>query len=158
MDKDTIRQMVNDYLKDSEMDDCFLVELSINGNKIEIFLDSDESVSFAKCRVLSRHLEETFDEKQWFGEKYTLEVSSAGVGRPLIYPRQYIKNIGRQIIFSDIEDNKYNGKLESASKESVNVEWEEKIKEGKKKKIVLLNKSLNYSEIKEAKIKATFNK
>ena len=89
--------MINQGLTEQNLSDMYLIDCRIKGNKIEIFLDSDEGVSFLKCQKLSRWLEAVFDEKKTFGDNYVLEVSSAGVGSPLKFLRQYQKNIGRII-------------------------------------------------------------
>jgi ribosome maturation factor RimP len=157
VDKNTLSALVEKSLEENQLSDCFLIDIKINNNKIEVYLDSDEQVTYAKCRKVSRYLEEVLDEKKWFGEKYTLDVSSAGVRRPLQFPRQYIKNIGRNIELQITDGGKYKGKLTGANEEEIIIEWEEKVKEGKKKKIVQNRKSFQYNEIKEAKIKISFN-
>lgn len=148
-------KLLDSCLKDNNLEDCFLIEMKTDNNKIEIFLDSDDSVTFTKCRVISRCLETILDEKKWFGEKYTLEVSSAGVGRPLQYPRQYRKNIGR-LIQVKYDDQKIRGPLTFADDKEIKVEVEEIIKEGKKKKKITNTIVISYDNIREAKIKASF--
>lgn len=157
MDKNTLSALVEKSLEENQLSDCFLIDIKINNSKIEVYLDSDEQVTYAKCRKVSRYLEEVLDEKKWFGEKYTLDVSSAGVGRPLQFSRQYTKNIGRNIELQTTDGEKYKGKLSDATEKEIVIEWEEKVKEGKKKKIVQNRKSFQYDEIKEAKIKISFN-
>lgn len=156
MDVDKIAQLVNESLTSHELDDCFLIEVKINGNRVEVYLDSDDQVTFAKCRKVSRDLEEILDSKKWFGEKYTLDVSSAGVGRPLMFPRQYLKNIGRTISVKDVDGKKYNGKMVSADDKGIEIEWMEVIKEGKKKKKINKKTGVTYDQISEARIKVSF--
>lgn len=156
MDIDTISVLTNKCLEANNLNDCYLVDLKINNKKVEVFLDSDDRVTFQKCKIVSRCLEEVFDEKKWFGEKYILEVSSAGVGKPLKFARQYKKNIGRKIEVVDHLQEKYKGILSSADDQEIEIEWEKKVKEGKKKKIKKFNKRLSYDDIKVAKIKVSF--
>ena len=156
MDIEKIAQLVNNSLATNELADCFLIEVKINGNRIEVYLDSDEQVTFDKCRKVSRDLEEVLDEEKWFGDKYTLDVSSAGVGRPLKFPRQFEKNIGRLISLKYGEGNKLTGSLVNAGDTGIEVEWTETVKEGKKKKKINKITGITYDEISEAKIKVSF--
>ena len=90
------------------------------------------------------------------GEKYTLEVSSAGVGKPLKFARQYVKNIGRTIEVKKFDGDKIKGELSQANEDEIGVVFDETIKEGKKKKKVKTEVVIPMNEIKEAKIKVSF--
>ena len=157
MDIGTLSNLVNKSLEENHLDDYFLIDIKIINKKIEIYLDSDDQVTFETCRKISRQLEEVLDEKKWFGESYVLEVSSAGIGKPLKIPRQFKKNVGRNIVLK-IDGEKFSGVLTQADNEGVKIEWEEKVKEGKKNKIISKEKNFQYSEILEAKIKISFNR
>jgi len=156
MIEDKIEKLIHQAINELEYVDCFLVELKLNNTKVEIFLDSDESVTFEKCRKVSRKIEAVLDEEQWLGEKYTLEVSSAGVGKPLKFTRQYLKNIGRTLEIKKIDGGKLKGELTQADDDNVTIKFEETIKEGKKKKKVEVVVEVPRSDIKEAKIKVSF--
>lgn len=151
-----IQKLVEKALADLQFEDCFLIELKVNNTKVEVFIDSDESVSFEKCRKISRFMEEVLDEEQWLGEKYTLDVSSAGIGRPLMYSRQYKKNVGRNLEVSLLEGGKEKGKILGADDEKVTIEVDRKEKVGKKniKKKEAID--IAYDAIKQAKIKVSF--
>ncbi|MFT6335233.1 MAG: ribosome maturation factor RimP [Halioglobus sp.] len=153
-------KLIDQAIKELEYDDCFLVDLRVNNNKVEIFLDSDDSITFLKCRKVSRFIEAVIDEEQWLGIKYTLDVSSAGVGKPLIMTRQYLKNIGRdiEVKIHGEEKEKVLGELVAASEESISVYYEEIVKEGKKKKTLEITREILREEIREAKIKISFKK
>jgi ribosome maturation factor RimP len=153
-------KLIDQAIKELEYDDCFLVDLRVNNNKVEIFLDSDDSITFLKCRKVSRFIEAVIDEEQWLGIKYTLDVSSAGVGKPLIMTRQYLKNIGRdiEVKIHGEEKEKVLGELVAASEESISVYYEEIVKEGKKKKTLEITREIPREEIREAKIKISFKK
>lgn len=156
MIEDKIEKLIQQAINELEYTDCFLVDLKINNTKVEIFLDSDESVTFEKCRKVSRKIEAVLDEKQWLGEKYTLEVSSAGVGKPLKFTRQYVKNIGRLVEIKKLDGEKLKGELVAADDDLVTIKFEETIKEGKKKKKIETVVEVPRLEIKESKIKVSF--
>ncbi|MPM27142.1 Ribosome maturation factor RimP [bioreactor metagenome] len=62
------------------------------GNRILVLLDGDEGVNIDDCVRVSRFIESHLDREK---EDFELEVSSFGIGTPLILPRQYTNNIGR---------------------------------------------------------------
>lgn len=156
MDERQIRKLARKGIETLEYADCFITEVKVNGNKIEIFLDSDEGISFLKCRKISREVEAVIDEKEWWGGKYTLEVSSAGIGRPLVSQRQYPKNIGRQMVVKTSAGEKVKGELKAVDDDGIVLTYQVIEKEGKKKKKVQKDHPIQWEEIEEAKIKASF--
>ena len=156
MIENKIEKLIDQAINELEYTDCFLVDMKVNNTKVGIFIDSDESVTFEKCRKISRKIEAVLDEKQWLGEKYTLEVSSAGVGSPLKFTRQYVKNIGRTLIIKKVDGEELMGELIQADEEKIAIKFEEIIKEGKKKKKIETVVEVQLSDIKEAKIKVSF--
>lgn len=156
MDERNIKKLANKAITELDYDDCFLTEVQVNNNKIEVFLDSDESISFLKCRKVSREIEAVIDEKEWWGGKYTLEVSSAGVGRPLVSRRQYPKNIGRTIVIKTITGEKVKGELLEVNDDGVSLVYEVVEKIGKKKVKKDITHPIKWEEIEESKIKISF--
>lgn len=154
-----ITNLLEEKFKEPDFSDCFLIEINLKPkNKLEIFLDSDQGITFQKCKRISRHLESYLDEEQWLGEKYTLEVSSPGISRPLKLRRQYLKNVGRKIKVSlNEEESPLEGKLIQVEEEEIIVEREEIIKEGKKKKKVTVQDTIPFTKIKSAVIQVSFN-
>lgn len=153
-----IAELVEKAFVELEYDDCFIVDLKVNNSRVEVFLDSDSSITFLRCRKVSRVIEAVLDEKQWLGEKYTLNVSSAGIGRPLKFLRQYVKNIGRKAEVRTKADEKIKGTLTAADAEQVTISYEDVIKEGKKKKKIVVNKVIPMESVKETRIKISFTK
>lgn len=126
--------LIEKGLSELEFTDTYLIDTKVNSNKIEIFLDCDTGIDFLKCQKLSRWLEAIFDENKVFGESYTLEVSSPGVGSPLKLLRQYPKNIGRIIDIKYGDGLNVKGLLKDVQDNTIYVEHEVKFKEGKKNK------------------------
>jgi ribosome maturation factor RimP len=157
MQHSEVINLVEKGLAELEFADTFLVDVKIKNSLIEVFLDSDESVSFLKCQKLSRWLEAIFDENKAFGESYTLEVSSAGVGSPLKFLRQYPKNIGRIIDIKYGDGKGVKGLLKNVEGEIISVEYETKVKEGKKNKKVIVIDNIKFEDIIESRIKISFN-
>ena len=154
-----IESLLDEKFLEEDFQDCFVVEIKLHeSNKLDVFVDSDSGMTFRKCQKLSRYLEKYLDEEQWLGERYTLEVSSPGIGRPLTLKRQYLKNIGRKLEVTLLEAGKVVGILTEVLDEKIMLEYKERIKEGKKNKTVLQRKEISFADIKKTIVKITFNK
>jgi ribosome maturation factor RimP len=142
--------------------DCYLVDLTLAGNKLTVFVDADEGLSLKRCQQISRFLEERIEAGHMMPEKYILEVSSPGVDRPLLMKRQYVKNIGRSLkveLKQEEEGRKketVKGVLTKVGEETITLEYEEKIKEGKKKKKIKTEREIPFSQIDRSKVLISF--
>ncbi len=64
---------------------------------VEVFIDSEAGITSDDCSTASREIGQALDTSREFEGAYRLEVSSPGINRPLIYPWQYKKHIGRRV-------------------------------------------------------------
>ena len=62
-----------------------------------------EGVTVDECATVSRALESWLDEHEGLSERYVLEVSSPGVDRPLIRPRDFERFKGEHVAVSGKE-------------------------------------------------------
>ncbi len=147
-----IANLLAEKFKEEAFQDCYLVELEQHQKLIRIFVDSDSGMNFGKCQKLSRYLEAIFDEKGWFGTDYVLEVSSPGLTRPLQFPRQYVKNIGRDLQLKLTDGSTCEGKILDADDAQLTLGREEIRKEGKKKIKEQIETQVPYGAIAEARI------
>ena len=155
-----ITAIVEERFKETDLSDCFLVEVCLNGSKLEVFLDSDRGVSFSQCQKLSRSIEAYLDESVVLGQKYTLEVSSPGIDRPLKYVRQYNKNIGRQIQVTLIDGSKLEGELTKVEEDTITLLHSANTAKTSKNKRKVEKQAieLKLTDIEETKILITFSK
>ncbi len=154
-----IESLLKEKLKEAEFADCFLIEIKLHANnKLEVFIDSDTDITFETCSKISRFLESHLDENNWLGENYTLEVSSPGIGRPLIFLRQYKKNIGRKVEVSLKDGSNKTGLLLNATDETLHIEEKIRVKEGKKKKTQIIETAIPFDEINKTIVKIEFKK
>jgi ribosome maturation factor RimP len=145
------------FATDADYADCFVVEITLDAkNLLEVFVDSDGPMDFARCQRISRFLEGHLDENKWIGEEYTLEVSSPGIGRPLKFTRQFIKNVGRTLEITLADDSKEIGVLIKADENELVLEQKKRIEEGKKKKNVVVETTFEYSKIKQTIVMVVF--
>ena len=116
---------LDEIFKDDEFSDCFLIEILISGSKVEVYIDSDEGLTLSKCQRISRKLERLIEDNSWMPDKYTLEVSSPGIDRPLKLHRQYKKNIGRTVDVKLISGERLKGTLEGVNDETILIKSED---------------------------------
>ncbi|MDB5273370.1 MAG: Ribosome maturation factor RimP [Chitinophagaceae bacterium] len=130
-----------------------LVELTLTGSgrvKILALIDSENGVTIDQCTKFSRSVTQETDLIPELDEGYVIEVSSPGVDRPLEFPFQYKKNIGRKIRVTLEEGEETEGELLTATEEGFSV----KLPGLKKKEFV--NQEYQYQEVKKAKIIVSF--
>lgn len=152
-----IEELLLEKFKEPEFQDCFLIELTIVPKKnVEIILDADEGLEIDKCRRISRHVENWLDTEGSMGEEYNIEVSSPGVDRPLMYPRQYPKHIGRFLEVENTEGDKVEGVLTEVDAEKIVLHVEILKKEGKKKIKETVVSVFPYDKIKKATVLIRF--
>lgn len=155
--EERIADLLEEKFKEEGFTDCFFVDMNLSAsNKLEVFIDSDSGITFEKCQRVSRHLEAYLDEEKPLGEKYTLEVSSPGISRPLQLPRQYKKNIGRKVEITLKEDKARTGTLIEVTDFAITIEEKIQIKEGKKKRKELIQTIIPFDDIKKAVVKISF--
>jgi len=146
--KRIITDIVEEVIDDLNV---FIVDIMVGkGNRITVFIDSENGVSIDDCVFLSRHIESKLDREK---EDFELDVSSAGIGYPFKVERQYLKNIGNNIEVILLDGKKYNGVLKSYNNGEIELEFSKKVmSEGKKKKqLITENRKLKLKDIKSTK-------
>ena len=154
--KAKVEGLINERI--AELDNgLFIVELSISSsNVIHVELDKHQGgVSVEDCMSVSRNIEHNLDREQ---ADFELNVSSAGLDRPLRVLPQYIKNIGRTVKVVKKDGSKLEATLIDANEQGITVERSKKVQvEGKKKKEIIVEQlTMPFSDIKETKIVISF--
>ncbi|MDR0230962.1 MAG: ribosome assembly cofactor RimP [Dysgonamonadaceae bacterium] len=148
IDKEIIRQAVEDFTKETEI---FLVSVEVKpGNIIVVEIDSDGSVSIDDCIALNKFIESKLDRDI---EDFELEVGSAGISQPFKVLRQYRKYIGREVEVLTKAGKKLQGVLQDANEQSIVLTTEKQVKpEGAKRKVTVKeNLTFTHDEIKYTK-------
>lgn len=154
--EEKIESLLQAKYAEPDFADCFTVEIKLGAeNTLEVFIDSETALDFAKCQKVSRYLESHLDENKWLTEAYTLEVSSPGGDRPLKFVRQFTKHLGRNLEITT-QGNVIEGKFVNIENEVITIERELKYKEGKKtiKKLESIN--IPFANIEKAIVKFIF--
>jgi len=104
IERQTIIDLAQEALRDSGL---FLVEADVlPGARIFVYIDSEEGVGIDDCIRVSRFIESSLDRES---HDFELNVSSAGMDRPLTHPRQFTKAIGKAVILKLKDGRKLEG-------------------------------------------------
>ncbi|MEE9406633.1 MAG: ribosome assembly cofactor RimP [Polaribacter sp.] len=153
MDQTKVKDLIEEALSLNES--LYLVDLVISeNNKIQVTVDGDNGVPLSECIRISRSVDGNFDREV---EDFSLEVSTPDISHPLKLKRQYVKNINR-ILKVKTDTDKLEGTLVEADEDKIVLKW--KVREpkpiGKGKVTVEKTATIEYKDIKEAKVKIVF--
>ncbi len=86
---------------------------------LRIFIDrEDGGVTVSDCKRVSNMISKQIDESEVMVVRYTLEVSSPGIERPLKRPEHYVWAMGK-LVEIDVGDKKIRGYLRNTEKDGV---------------------------------------
>ncbi len=107
-----------------------VAEVEVHGNRnavVRIFLDGPSGITLETCVEFARTLSALFDVEDPFPGRYTLEVSSPGVERPLRTPAHFGRHLGKRISLKTTVEGvsqKFRGVLKAADDEGFLVDVE----------------------------------
>ncbi len=149
-----IEELLTTFLKERE--DLFLIDLKISASDdVTVILDGDNGVSLQDCLDASRAIEFNMDRED---HDFSLQVMSAGLSEPLATPRQFRKNIGRELDIMMNDDTKTEGELAKVDDEKITLilRYRKPKEIGKGKVDVVEEKEIPYSDIKKALVTVKF--
>lgn len=145
INSDSVTKWVLEVIQDT---DLFITEVKIKkGNVIYIFLDGDKGVSVDACSKVSKYVEQQLSKSK---EDFELNVSSFGLGRPLILFRQYKNAEGKILSVKKKDQSKIKGILIKAQEDNIQIQTQ-----GTKKNPPVIYQ-IPMQEIDEAKIEVVF--
>jgi len=119
--KEQVEKLVNDYLKDSDYE---LQTLEIDKEQnILVEIDRLGVVDVDYCAELNRYLVEQLGDK----EDYSLEVGSVSLTDPFKSKIQYQKNLGHNVVVTDLDGKKHSGQLISVDEDTFMIEAKESL-------------------------------
>jgi ribosome maturation factor RimP len=150
MDKKRISELAQERI-DALNKGLFIVDISISAtNVINVELDTEVGgVSIEDCISVSRNIEHNLDREQ---EDFELNVSSAGMDRPLRHIKQFVKNTGRKITVLKANGELIEATLVNYENDRFRLSVERVVKNEKNKKVSMVEElTLDRKEIKEIK-------
>lgn len=156
-----LKELLEGYFEQSEYK---IVETIYRGEKrtkvLEIFVDNRDGVRIDELARINKDLNELVDRKFAVNEISNIIISSPGADRPLKYIWQLYKHLGRKLAIQLNSAETIEGVLKEVVEDrndSGKILIEIQKREGKKNTGIEL-REINFSEIKELKIKISFLK
>jgi ribosome maturation factor RimP len=119
---DQVREIVLPLLSTHEVE---LYDLDVNGPLVRVIVDREGGVDLAALAAVTRAVSRALDEADPIVHRYTLEVTSPGVERPLRTPEQFQRAVGEVVkikTFPDVDgDRRVQGVLEAADERGITV-------------------------------------
>lgn len=137
-------------------DELFLIDFTVSSaGDIEVIVDGDKSVSLDECIRISRHIEHNLDREI---DDFSLRVITPDITKPIVHPRQYIKNVGR-ILKVHTEKEKIEGKLMAFDGDRISLQWKAREPKpiGKGKHTVTKKEEIKIEDITKAIVKIVYN-
>lgn len=153
--------------------DIYIVDIKLKTSRrsvLSILLDTDEGITIDECARVSRRLNAYFEEEDPFSFPFELQVSSPGVGRPLVMRRQFRRHVGRKLKVRLTDDAEVKGRLQKVEEDVIVLELPPKKKKKGGKNAAKKNKeaspnganddneiTIGFDSIKEAKVEISFD-
>lgn len=157
--ENVLKSKIEEFFRDKEYK---IIDLIIRGERgtkvIEIYADNENGINIDELARINRELNETAENEIEFSGISSLIVSSPGAERSFKYLWQLKKHIGRTIEAELNSGEKTEGKLESIEETGGGIIFLEIMKKEKGKKPVPEITALNFSDIKESRVKISFSK
>jgi ribosome maturation factor RimP len=155
MQKEAIIRVIEEWMDKTTF---FLVDVNIShDNEVQIEFDSEtDDVDIDDCASLSTFIESRFDRNI---EDYSLEVGSAGLGKPFKVLKQFEKNIGNEVEVLPKTGKKCSGVLKSVNSETFSIELTVKVRANDSKRPVNMTETLvfSYEEVKSVRYVIRFS-
>ncbi|CAO4840355.1 MAG: Ribosome maturation factor RimP [Holosporales bacterium] len=141
------------------LDGYEIVRLQLTGQKrkvLQVMIERLDAVAITldDCEKVSRLTSILLDEIDLIKEAYVLEMSSAGIDRPLITPKHYMRYVGQSVsLYTHTlikNRKKFIGVLEKADESGISLKVEEPFVDGSK------DVDIGYSDIRSCKLKVDF--
>lgn len=92
-----IAELANPVLQELGFDLVRVKVTGQDGNTVQIMIERPRGqVTIADCTLVSRRLSPVFDAYDPMPGEYNLEISSPGIDRPLVRPRDFVAWVGHQ--------------------------------------------------------------
>lgn len=138
--------------------DAYLVQAQfkqMNKTVLSIKVDTDAGITLDQCTAISRALGKWIEFDENFNFPFNLEVSSPGVGQPLLLHRQYKQNIDRRLRVFTMEGEHVEGRLLRVEELEIILDTQPLAEaKGRKKKVrdEVKERTIAFDIIKEAKV------
>jgi ribosome maturation factor RimP len=89
-------ELIREFEGVARSHDCELLLADFRSGTLRITLDREGGVRLDHCEAVSKEISALLDVEDFGRGRYTLEVSSPGLDRPLLRPGDYARFVGRR--------------------------------------------------------------
>ena len=122
-----VNELIANYLEKNGIE---LVDITYKreqgGMVLRLLVDTPQGITIDECEKLNNFLSETLDKEDMISERYTVEVASPGLDRPIITYRDFQRVLGKTLditTYQTIDGRKtHEGKFIGMDKENVVIE------------------------------------
>ena len=115
---------------------------------LRVYIDKEGGITLDDCQLVSEYLSDRLDEVDPIEHSYILEVSSPGLDRPLKKPRDFERNIGKEIeisLYAPIDKRKkFEGELIEFSGDKIIILYNGERKEFDMKNVSLVKPVIKF--------------
>jgi ribosome maturation factor RimP len=119
---DRVRELVAPIIEDEEVE---LYDIEHNGGVLRIFVDHPDGIDIDVIKRISRSVGHELDEADPIPGRYTLEVSSPGLERPLRTPDHFRRALGSTVKMKTLPhvdgDRRVEGELSAVDDDGVEI-------------------------------------
>lgn len=125
------------------------VEFSDKDKSLTIFIETESGVDLDTCEKFHNAIMDPIDELDpTYDEPYTLNVSSPGLDRPFKTPRDFERNLGKEVevkLYAPLKGKKFiEGKLIAFDENTVTISTDKEELKIQRNKIAKINKAIKF--------------
>lgn len=126
-----------------------VVDVETKSDALTVFIETEAGVDLDTCEKFHNAIMDPIDELDpSFGAPYTLNVSSPGLDRPFKTPRDFERNLGKEVevkLYAPLKGKKFlEGVLAAFDEHSVTLDIGGKEEKINKTKIAKINKAIKF--------------
>jgi len=124
---DIVEELVQQFMDENRLE-LVDIEFLKEGKDwfLRIYIDKENGISLDDCQLVSEYISGKLDELDPIEQSYYLEVSSAGLDRPMKSTKDYERNVGKVIevsVYQAIHDKKIiEGELLEINEEIIKIQ------------------------------------
>ena len=125
---DRVAQITDSYLKERDIEIVDIIyRREQPGMVLRVLIDKPEGVTVSDCEEFNNFLSSQLDKEDAIQDRYTLEVSSPGLDKPIKTDRDFERSMGKSLeitTYDRIDEKKaHEGTLIGMDKENIVIEY-----------------------------------
>lgn len=125
--KERVNELIANYLEQNAIELIDIIYRREQGGMVlRLLVDKPEGINISECEEVNNYLSATLDKEGIITDRYTLEVSSPGLDRPLKTDKDFERKMGRKLevnTYEAVDEKKtHEGTLLGIDKDNIIIE------------------------------------